>query len=152
MTFKLGNLSFPVSKNKLFLDIKLTSCASNYQFQLLNVGQLDRCMVCTGDNLNYHYQPSYSHDVVGSINLNITDLIPNDYCFNPQDLFEINEPSDLASTGWTYTSFPKLQFSVNQFLLTRCYDANLIAQLVDAINSFATATNNQKLLNLNQEL
>ena len=152
VTFKLGSLSFPVSKNKLFLDINLTSCTTNYQFQLLNVGQLDRYMVCTGDNLNYHYQPSYSHDVVGSINLNITDLIPNDYCFNPQDLFEINEPTDIASTGWAYTSFPKLQFSVNQFLLTRCYAANLIAQLVDAINSFATITHNQKLLNLNQEL
>ena len=149
---RFANLMFPMTKNNLFLDINLSNCQANYQFQLGFVGQLDRYMVCLGDNLNYHYQPTYSNDVIGYVNFTISDLLPNEYYFNPQDLFFINQPDSLNSSGWAYTSFPKLQFSLNQFLLTRCYDANLVAQLVDIINTYANSIHNQELLNLSNEL
>ncbi|MBQ3621811.1 hypothetical protein II941_03445 [bacterium] len=45
-----------------------------------------------------------------------------------------------------------MQVSVNQTLLTVCFDANIIAQLFNIINNYALSTNNQTLLKLNQEL
>ncbi|MBP5783811.1 hypothetical protein J6W32_04440 [bacterium] len=47
--------------------------------------------------INFNYQPAYSDPVIGNIQLNITGLMPNYYCFNPQDLFEINAPNDLTT-------------------------------------------------------
>ena len=148
---KLWNVAFPITSNKLFLDMNLTSCQNTYSYKLFFVKQLDRYMLSQGP-INFNYQPAYSDPVIGNIQLNITGLMPNYYCFNPQDLFEINAPNDLTTNQWAYTSFPTLKFSVNNYLLTAFYDANLIAQLVNIINEYAAKVHNQTLLNLNNEL
>ena len=149
---KFWYLNFPVTKNKLFLAINLSNCNLNYLMQLRMVRQLDRYMVCQGTHLNYEYKPTYSNQVVGNINLKITDLLPYDYCFNPHDLFHTIMPGLQASNEWAYASFPNLKFRINSFLLEKCLDANLIAQLYDIINNYATSINNHTLLKLNNEL
>ena len=150
--WRWGQVDLPITKNNLFLDLNLSNCQDSYDCTLNGIGQLDRYMVCLGNNLNYNYSAHYSHDVSTNIDLKITDLLPNLYYFNPQLLFQINPPSVLASNGWAYTTFPTLQISVNQSLLSCFYGANLIAQLATIINNYATNTNNQTLLKLNQEL
>ena len=148
----LINISLPVTKNNLFLDVNLSKCQNSYQYFVTNIGQLDRYMVCLGDNLNYQYKAHYGNYTSTNIALKIADLLPNLYYFNPQLLFQINDPDSIATNDWAYTNFPSLKVSVNQTLLTVCFDANIIAQLFNIINNYALSTNNQTLLKLNQEL